>query len=177
MRIKPQNHLFYITLLFAALSPAIPFVFISGSTEDLSDLPEDHMVFNRDMAYEGDLIIDGNKTVVVENCSFDIKGRIIMSNSSTLILRNAKIRLVESEEGDGGEDLFWFSMSGYSKFQATNITIETIFFQSFSIHVSDGAEMTFEDVYSLEWYGLVCERNSKVQILNSVCWSMIETRN
>jgi len=135
------------------------------------------MVFNRDMAYEGDLIIDGNKTVVIENCSFDIKGRIIMSNSSTLILRNAKIRLVESEEGDGGEDLYWFSMSGDSKFQATNITIETIFFQSFSIHVSDGAEMTFEDVYSLEWYGLVCERSSKVQILNSVCWSMIETRD
>lgn len=177
MRIKPQSYLFSIMLLFATLSPAFPFELINGSTEGFSDLPDGLMVFNRDMAYEGDLIIDGNKSVVVENCSFDIKGRIIMSDSSTLILRNAKIRLVESDEGDGGEGIFWFSMSGDSRFRASNITIETIFFQSFSIHVSGRSEMVFDDVYSLEWYGLVCERNSKVQIINSVCWSMIETRD
>jgi len=177
MRLKPGNCLFPIILLVLILNPAIHFEQISGSTENISEIPEGLTVFNRDMTYEGDLVIDGNKSVVIENCNFDIKGRINMSNSSTLVLRNAKIRLVESREGGEEDSLFWFSISGNSRFQAINVTIETIFFQSFSIHVSDSADVVFDDVYSLEWYGLVCEGSSKVKILNSVCWSMIETRD
>jgi len=166
-----------IPLLLLVLNLVISFTPIAANTENATEIPEGLTLFNEDMTYEGDLVIDGNKSVVIENCSFDIKGRIMMSNDSTLVLRDAKIRLIESREGDEEESLFWFSMSGNSRFQAINITIETIFFQSFSIHVSDGAEVVFDDVYSLEWYGLVCEGHSEVKILDSVCWSMIETRD
>lgn len=178
MILKPENHLYPIILLLLVLNLAIPFEPIFVNIENISDIPEGYTLFNEDTTYEGDLIIDGNKSVVIENCSFDIKGRILMSNYSTLVLRNAKIRLIESREvreEEGGE--FWFSISGNAKFAAINITIQTIFFQSFNIHVYDDAEVLFNDVYSLEWYGLVCEGDSKVQVVDSVCWSLIETRD
>ncbi|MCW4020802.1 MAG: hypothetical protein NWF14_06215 [Candidatus Bathyarchaeota archaeon] len=143
---------------------------------DFNEIPEGFTIINRDTTYEGDLVIDGNKSVLIENCSFAIKGRIVVSDSSTLVIRDAKVRLIESRESEVGEGEFWFNISGDSRFQAINIAIETIYFRSFSIHISGSADVLFSNVYSLEWYGLVCEGSSKVRILDSVCWSMVEAR-
>jgi len=129
------------------------------------------------MTYEGDLVIDGNKSVAIENCRFDIKGGVVLYDSSSLVLRNATIRLIESRGEGLKRSEFWFNISGESKFQAVDIAIETVYFRSFSIHASDDAEVLFDNIYSLEWYGLVCEGDSRIQIVDSVCWSMIETKD
>jgi len=142
-----------------------------------STIPNGFTLFDEDTTFEGDLVIDGNKSVLIEGCSFSIKGRIVVTDSSTLTIRNSTIRLIESR-GEGAEgDEFWFNVSGDSRLQAVNVDIETVYFRSFSIRVSGSAEVLFHDVYSLEWYGLVCEGSSRVNISGSVCWSMIETRD
>ena len=176
LNLRSHFHLI-MPLLLLVLTASIYLAPTHIDGENISDIPEGFTIFNEDMTYEGDLVIDGNRSVVIEDCSFDIKGRIIISDHSTLVLRNARFRLIESRGGSGeGGSEYWLSISGNARFQAINITIETIFFQSFSILVSDEAEVSFDDVYSLEWYGLVCEGNSKAQVIDSVCWSMIETR-
>ncbi|UCD44021.1 MAG: hypothetical protein JSV27_07675 [Candidatus Bathyarchaeota archaeon] len=147
------------------------------NVNDVREVFESTVVFDRDMTYEGDLIIDGNASVIVEDCDFEIDGRVLLSGDSTLILRNARIRLVESREGRSEDAGFMFTMNESSRFDVVNTTVETISFRSFSIHVSDGVEALFDNVYSLEWHGLTCEGDSKVQIVDSSCWSMIETRD
>jgi len=152
----------------------------TAPTENVNDAPEvleGTVVFDRDMTYEGDLILGGNTSVIIEDSDFEIDGRVVMSGDSTLILRNASIRLVESSEGRSEDAGFMFTMNESSRFEAVNITIETISSRSFSIHVSDGVEALFDNVYSLGWHGLTCEGDSKVQIVDSTCWSMIETRD
>lgn len=144
---------------------------------DATEVLEGSVVFDRDITYEGDLILRGNTSVIVEDCNFEIDGRVVMSGDSTLILRNANVRLVESREDRSEDAGFWFLMNDSSRFEAVNTTIETISFQSFSIYISDEVEALFENVYSLEWYGLTCAGDSKVQIVDSTCWSMIETRD
>jgi hypothetical protein len=153
---------------------------IIAASEFVHDTPkvlEGSVIFDRDVTYEGDLILEGNASVIVEDCDFEIDGRIIMSGGSTLILRNASIRLVEASEGRGEDAGFMFTMNESSRLEAVNTTIETISFRSFSIYVSDEVEALFDNIYSLEWLGLTCEGDSKVQIVDSTCWSMIETRD
>jgi len=163
-----------LLLAFNAIIPSESICLYNGGVSGLSD---GLTIFDDDTTYEGDLIINENRSVVIENCTFDLKGHIIMSDSSTLMLRDAKIRLIETADVRGKENVFWFRIGGNASLKAINITIETISFKSFSIYVSDRAEASFYDVYSLDWHGLVCERSSRVQIIDSVCWSMIETRD
>ena len=165
------------SLIILVLSPMFqivaPLVYVFDASGNLAG----SIIFDRDMTYEGDLILKGNTSVIIEDCNFEIKGRIRISDDSILILRNAKISLVESREDRREDGEFWFRMNDNSRFKAVNITIETISFQSFSIYISDEVEALFDDVYSLEWHGLICEEDSKVQIVDSTCWSMIETRD
>lgn len=167
---------FLIPLIVLISNPMNLFDKLNFIAADFIGAPEGLTVIDSDTTYEGDLLIDGNESVLIENCSFAIRGRIIVSDSSTLIIRDAKVRLIESRESGAEEGEFWFNISGNSRFQAIDITIETIYFRSFSIHVSGGADVLFSNVYSLEWYGLVCDERSSVKIVDSVCWSMIEAR-
>jgi hypothetical protein len=175
LKIKnPLTSLIPLVLLVSNLTLPLGPHFVN--IDHQSPISSNFSTFNEDTIYEGDLILDGNTSILIENCSFKVKGRIRITDNSTLILRNAKIRLIESNEALRNECAYWFSINGNARFQANNITIETVFFQSFGIHVSDRAEASFNDVYSLEWYSLVCEGGSRVSIVDSVCWSMIETR-
>ncbi len=168
---------FFIPLIVLISNSITSFGQLTFVAVDFNEIPEGFTIIDRDTTYEGDLVIDGNKSVLIENCSFAIKGRIVVSDSSTLVIRDAKVRLIESRESEVGEGEFWFNISGDSRFQAIDIAIETIYFRSFSIHVSGSADVLFSNVYSLEWYGLVCEGDSRIQIVDSVCWSMIETKD
>ncbi len=167
------SFVFFLTMI--VLSPT---AIMQPSAETTnSTIPDGFTLFDEDTTFEGDLVIDGDKSVLIEGCSFSIKGRIVVTDSSTLIIRNSTIRLIESR-GEGAEEgEFWFNVSGDSRLQAVNVDIETVYFSSFSIRVSGSAEVMFHDIYSLEWYGLVCEEGSRVNISGSVCWSMIETRD
>ena len=164
-------------MVILVLSPIPKFDAPSAYTPEVSVDVEGPLVIDRDTKYEGDLLLDGNASVLVEGCDFEINGRIIMSGDSTLILRNANIRLVELTGGSEEDGEFWFRMVDRSKLKAQNVTIETISFKSFSIYVSDDVEAVFDGVYSLEWQGLICEGSSSVRIVDSTCWSMIETRD
>jgi hypothetical protein len=148
----------------------------SAYASEVSGGVDSPLVIDRDTKYEGDLLLKGNASVIVEDCDFEINGQILMSDDSTLILRNANIRLVELGGSSSEDGQFWFRMVDRSRFKAVNVTIETISFKSFSIYVSDEVEAVFDDVYSLEWQGLICEGNSRVRIVDSTCWSMIHTR-
>jgi hypothetical protein len=178
MRLGPESRkkvLFQVAVVISVIALALSAqpennVYAGGESRDFILIDEDTM-------YEGDLILEGNDSLVIEGCTLEIRGRINISDHSSLTLRDAKVRLIESMSETAVEGEFWFHMSGDTRFQAVNITIETIFFQSFSIHVSDRVEALFDSVYSLEWYGLVCEGYSRVEILNSTCWSMIQVRD
>jgi len=177
MRLGPESRkrvLFQVAIVISVIALALSAqpennVYAGGESRDFILIDEDTM-------YEGDLTLEGNDSLVIEGCTLEIRGRINISDRSSLTLRDAKVRLIESRSETAVEGEFWFHMSGDARFQAVNITIETIFFQSFSIHVSDRVEALFDGVYSLEWYGLVCEGDSRVEILNSTCWSMIQVR-
>jgi len=127
---------------------------------------------DEDTTIAGDLVLDGNRSLRVENCSLDVEGRVSVSGGSRLILRNAKMRLIESGQADSGTSGYWFNVRGNSTLQAVNVTIETTSFHSFRIRVSDTATLSFRDVYSMEWYGLTCDGDSSVAVEDSTCWSM-----
>ncbi len=133
---------------------------------------QDTTVIDEDATIAGDLILDGDRSLRVENCSLDVEGRVSVSGGSRLLLRNAKIRLIESGQADSGASGYWFDVRGNSSLEAVNVTIETASFHSFRIRVSDAASMRFRDVYSMEWYGLTCEGGSSVSVEDSTCWSM-----
>jgi hypothetical protein len=133
---------------------------------------QDAIVIDEDATIAGDLILDGGRSLRVENCSLDVEGRVSVSGGSRLILRDAKIRLLESGQADSGVSGYWFDVRGNSTLEAVNVTIETVSFHSFSIRVSDSASMRFRDVYSMEWYGLTCDGGSTVAVEDSTCWSM-----
>jgi len=176
MRLAYGKRLSFVFLLTIVVVSPMAIMQPSAETTN-STIPDGFTLFDKDTTFESDLVIDDDKSVVIEGCSFSIKGRIVLTDSSTLTIRNSTIRLIESrgEGAEGGE--FWFNVSGDSRLQAVNVDIETVYFRSFSIRVSGSAEVLFHDVYSLEWYGLVCEGSSRVNISGSVCWSMIETRD
>jgi hypothetical protein len=167
------SSVFFIMLIASNFSLFFQPVLLSVISD--VNLVDDHLVIGHDSTIEGDFILDGNSTMVFEDCVCEFKGRILVSENSTLILRNMTIRLIEAEGGDG--EGFWFHVNGSSRLQVVHVEIETISFQMFSIRISDEARAIFDDVYSLEWYGLVCEGSSQVQISGSVCWSMIEARD
>ncbi len=133
---------------------------------------QDTTVIDEDATIAGDLVLDGSRSLRVENCSLDVEGRVSVSGGSRLLLRNAKIRLIESGQADSGVSGYWFDVRGNSTLEAVNVTIETASFHSFMIRVSDAASMRFRDVYSMEWYGLTCEGGSSVSVEDSTCWSM-----
>jgi len=133
---------------------------------------QDTTVIDEDATIAGDLVLDGDRSLRVENCSLDVEGRVSISGGSRLMLRNAKMRLIESGQPDSGTLGYWFDVRGDSTLQAVNVTIETTTFHSFRIRVSDTATLSFRDVYSMEWYGLTCDGDSSVAIEDSTCWSM-----
>lgn len=130
--------------------------------------------YNETRIYENGLIIENNEQVVIENCDCEINGKLVLRDNSTLILKDTKIQLIESGN-KSIDNLYWFNISGNARLLAINVTIETIFFQNFGIIISDNASALFDTVYSLEWYSLICEDASKIEILNSTCWSMIKS--
>jgi hypothetical protein len=134
----------------------------------------DTTFIDEDTTIAGDLVLDGNSTLRVENCSLDVEGRVMISGGSRLMLRNAKMRLIESGQADSGVSGYWFDVRGDSTLQAVNVTIETTTFHSFRIRVSDTATLSFRDVYSMEWYGLTCDGDSRVAVEDSTCWSMFQ---
>ena len=144
--------------------------FVFGS--EGSPMLQDTTVIDEDATIAGDLVLDGDRSLRVENCSLDVEGRVSVSGGSRLILRNAKMRLTESGQADSGVSGYWFDVRGNSTLQAVNVTIETTTFHSFRIRVSDTATLSFRDVYSMEWYGLTCDGDSSVAVDDSTCWSM-----
>jgi hypothetical protein len=144
--------------------------FIFGSEDSVT--LQNATVIDEDATVAGDLILDGGRSLRVENCSLDVEGRVSVSDGSRLILKDAKIRLIESGQADSGVSGYWFDIRGDSILEAVNVTIETTSFHSFRIRVSDSASMRFRGVYSMEWYGLTCDGDSSVAVEDSTCWSM-----
>lgn len=160
-----------VPLMLAALLLAASidaFVYCSGDPTTLRGMT----LIDEDTTISGDLVLDGVRSLMVENCSLEVEGRVVVSGGSRLLLRNAKIRLVESGQADQGASGYRFDVRGNSTLEAVNVTIETAHIQSFRIRVSDAAELRFRGVYSMDWGGLTCDGGSSVAVEDSTCWSM-----
>jgi len=130
----------------------------------------DATVIDEDTTLAGGLVLDGNSMMVV-NCSLEVEGGVTVSGGARLTLRNVEMRLLEQEEAEPAASGFWFDVQGNSSLEMVNVSIETAFFQSFRIRVSDSARLTFRGVYSMDWGGLTCGDGSIVAVMDSNCWS------
>jgi hypothetical protein len=157
-------------MLAALLLAASVEAFVLGS-ENSTTLPSVALI-DEDTTIPGDLILDGARSLRVENCSLEIGGRVIVSGGSRLLLRNVNVRLAEMGQADPGASMYRFHVRGSSTLEAVNVTIETAHVQSFGIRVSDSAELWFRGVHSMDWGGLTCDGGSSVAVEDSTCWSM-----
>jgi hypothetical protein len=135
-----------------------------------SPVHRDAAVIDEDTTLTGGLVLDGNSMMVV-NCSLEVEGGVTVSGGARLTLRNVEMRLFEPEEAEPAASGFWFDVQGNSSLEMVNVSIETAFFQSFRIRVSDSSRLTFRGVYSMDWGGLTCGDGSTVAVMDSNCWS------
>ncbi len=159
----------FATLSFALCLAAALAASAPGSNG--SPTPLDTTVIDEDTTMADGLVLDGDMSMRVENCSLDVEGGVTVKGGARLTLRNAEIRLVEPEEAEPPAHGYWFDVQGDSVLEMVNVSIETAFFRGFRIRVSDRAELRLRGVYSMDWYGLTCRGGSTVSVEDSTCWS------
>lgn len=155
-----------LTILALCLGAAI-----AASTPEARGSPPLEAVIAEDITMEGGLTLEGDNSLRVENCSIVVEGGITVSGGARLTLRNAEMRFVEPGEAERTSGP-WLDVRGSSSLEMVNVSIETAFFQGFSMRGSDSANLWLRGVYSMDWYGLTCDGGSTVTVEDSTCWSM-----
>jgi hypothetical protein len=132
--------------------------------------------YNNITTHEGDLVIDGTQTFVIENCTYIQTGNIYVTNSGTLVLRNVELRI--------NGTYFWqyaVEASDYGTLEFENVTVWSdhllaVYCNGFSVVKVDG--LTWLGVQGgglrINDYSEVFVENSTINSVLFVSWPPTE---
>ncbi|MCD6242887.1 hypothetical protein J7K06_04295 [Candidatus Bathyarchaeota archaeon] len=84
----------------------------------------------QNVTYEGDLIVENNQTFTIQDSEFNMIGKIIVKDTSTLIIRNSKFIAIPPWDGDS------IVMLDNSNLIITNTTVIFKHPGGFDVHIS-----------------------------------------
>ena len=119
--------------------------------------------------HEGDLIIGGTQTFLIENCTYIQTGSIRAQDRGVLLTRNARIVINQTHGPEFGISFFGQSFLDMRKCELVSTHIASV-----GIVVGDEAQAFIEELTIAEgtWSYISCHRNSNARIVNSSLWEL-----
>jgi hypothetical protein len=145
---------------------------------------------------DGDLVLDGDQVMLIENSSYAIQGSVLLKDQATLIFKNADIYLkpkTEYHSTDPVPNIYNLMSTDESSLQIINSTIyckqraQAAFYNSSTCHITDsntsmvliyGYDTTLFSLENVEASAIYLGEDASLKIYSSnVEWILPTTRN
>ena len=140
--VKLRKRVFLMSFLILLIASLNQSVLLSSSHK--SRMP--HSQQTREIYHTGDLIVEGDKTFVIEDTTFFIKGNIIVKENGSLIIRNSHVIVEDTYKNE-----FWVWVRNRARLNIENSVLEATYTPLELMCIpSDDAELTVKNS-SLHW--------------------------